>query len=111
MRDTNPARWTSTTSICWLTSNYRTCRDPRGWTTCVIPPRVDHVGGVDDLGLPVSRPLVAGGGPSGGQRRARGRGRRPPAGRARRGRGPRRPLRGGQRGGSGGGQDRAARGA
>jgi len=25
MRDTNPARWTSTTSICWLTSNYRTC--------------------------------------------------------------------------------------
>jgi hypothetical protein len=28
--------------------------DPRGWTTCVTPPRVDHVGGVDDLGLPVS---------------------------------------------------------
>src|ERR1035437_5466668 len=23
MRDTNPARWTSTTSSCWLTSNYR----------------------------------------------------------------------------------------
>src|SRR5665647_3114206 len=61
----------------------RTCsRDPRGWTTlttCVIPPRVDHVGGVDDLGLPVSRRLVAGGGPSGCQRLARWRGRRPPA--------------------------------
>jgi hypothetical protein len=23
--------------------------DPLGWTTCVIPPRVDHGGGVDDL--------------------------------------------------------------
>ena len=26
MRDTNAARWTPTTSICELTSNYRTCR-------------------------------------------------------------------------------------
>jgi hypothetical protein len=72
-------------------------RDPRGRGRASSP-RVDHVGGVDDLGLPVSRRLVAGGGPSGCQRLARWRGRRPPAWRAMRVRFPRRPLRGGQRG-------------
>ena len=76
---------------------HRNCRDMAMRPQTMPPDRRPVCGGVDDLGLP-SRPLVAGGGPSGCLRLARWRGRRPLAWRATRVRFPRRPLRGGQRG-------------